>query len=186
MSNFRMKKRKKSAESFEINVTPMLDMFSVLIAFLLATAVFSSTGQVRVEVPFLSSKPPPPQEELEKNDEKTVTLTVDNATVKFELATTASSKPLETKQFSNDTKGLDDLQARLYSLRSENPKFDKVTVMTELEVKYENLMNVIEAMRELKPGRQPIPYPEGVKPPVGVDPGALIPKIVLGNVITGT
>ncbi len=183
MSKFRFKRRKKNPDGFEINVTPMLDMFSVLIAFLLLTAVFSSTGQIRVEVPFLSSKPPPPQEELEKKDEKSATVTVDNAVVKLEVSTTASSRSLESKEYPIDDKGLDDFQARLYQLRSEDPKFDKVTVMTELEVKYENLIKVMDAMRELKPGRQPIPYPSGVKPPIGVDPGALIPKIVLGNVI---
>lgn len=183
MSRFRFKKRKKTAESFDINVTPMLDMFSVLIAFLLLTAVFSSTGQIRVEVPFLSSKPPPPQEDLDKNPQKTVTVTIDTAVVKMDVVTDASSKDNETKEYPIDDKGLDDLQARLYQLRSEDPKFDKVTVMTELNVKYETLVQVIDTMRELKPGRQPIPYPPDVKPPAGVDENALIPKIVLGNVI---
>ena len=180
---FRFKKRKKSEDSFELNVTPMLDMFSVLIAFLLLTAVFSSTGQSRVEVPFLSSKPPPTQEELDKTPVKNLTVTLDTATVKLEVATSASSKALESKTFNIDDQGLDDLQNRLYQLRSEDPKVDKVTLMTELEVKYENLIRVVDAMRELKPGRQPIPYPDGIKPPAGVDPAALIPKIVLGNVI---
>lgn len=183
MSKFRFKKRRKTADTFEINVTPMLDMFSVLIAFLLLTAVFSSTGQMRVEIPFLSSKAPPPQEELDKNPQKSVTVTIDTAAVKMDIATDASSKDNETKEYPINDKGLDDLQARLYALRSEDAKFDKVTVMTELEVKYETLVLVIDAMRELKPGRQPIPYPQGVKPPMGVDPAALIPKIVLGNVI---
>ena len=183
MSKFRFKKRKKSAESFDINVTPMLDMFSVLIAFLLLTAVFSSTGQIRVEIPFLSSKPPPPQEDLDKNPQKSVTITVDTALVKMDLSTDASSKDNESKEFPLTDKGLDDLQARLYQIRSEDPKFDKVTLMTELDVKYETLVQVIDTMRELKPGRQPIPYPPDVKPPVGVDTDALIPKIVLGNVI---
>jgi biopolymer transport protein ExbD len=183
MSKFRFKKRKKSAESFDINVTPMLDMFSVLIAFLLLTAVFSSTGQIRVEIPFLSSKPPPPQEEIDKNPQKTVTITVDTSIVKMDLSTDATSKDNESKEYPLSEQGLDDLQARLYQIRSEDPKFDKVTLMTELDVKYETLVQVIDTMRELKPGRQPIPYPAGVKPPAGVDSDALIPKIVLGNVI---
>jgi biopolymer transport protein ExbD len=182
MGHFRFKKRKKAADSFEINVTPMLDMFSVLIAFLLATAVFSSTGQIRVEVPFLSSKPPPTQDEVDKNPQKVITITIDNAQVKLDVSSTNNSKA-ESKQYSLDDKGLDEMQARLYQLRSEDTKLDKATVMTELEVKYENLVKVIDYMRDLKPGRQPIPYPEGVKPPIGVDPDALIPKIVLGNVI---
>jgi hypothetical protein len=101
----------------------------------------------------------------------------------MDLSTDATSKDNESKEYPLSEQGLDDLQARLYQIRSEDPKFDKVTLMTELDVKYETLVQVIDTMRELKPGRQPIPYPAGVKPPAGVDSDALIPKIVLGNVI---
>ena len=161
----------------------MLDMFSVLIAFLLATAVFSSSGQIRVEIPFLSSKAPPSQPEIDKNPKKTLSLTVDTDTAKLDVATTANSTPTESKVYRIDPQGLDDLQSKLYEIRSQDPKVDLVTVLTELEVEYEKLVMVIDSMRDLKPGRQPIPLEEGAKPPIGVDPTALIPKIVLGNVI---
>jgi biopolymer transport protein ExbD len=183
MSKFKLKKRKQAPASFEINVTPMIDMFSVLITFLLATAVFGSTGQTRIEVPFLSSKPPPPQEDLDKKPEKVLTLVVDTDKVKLEVSQTNGSAVVDKQEYKLDEPGLDSLQAKVYELRTQNPTLDKATIMTETDVKYENLIMTIGALRELKAGRQPIPLPEGIKPIAGVDEAALIPKIVLGNII---
>lgn len=183
MGHFRLRKRKKSSESFEINVTPMIDMFSVLISFLLITAVFSATGALRVEVPFLSSKPPPTKQEIDNKPEKVVTLIVDTDKVFVEVSMSNSSAKAKKDEYKIDASGLDKLQGQLYSIRQENAKFDKVTVMTEMDVSYETLTKVLDACRELQPGRQPIPWPSEYKMPAGMDPSSLIPKIVLGNVI---
>lgn len=184
MAKFKIKKRSKGeGKPVELNVTPMIDMFSMLNSFLLMTAVFSSTGEVRVEVPFLSSKPPPTQKEVDDKPEKVVTAVVDNDEVKLEIGMSNNSTTVKKESYKIDPVGLDSLQAKLYSLRQEDAKFDKVTMMTELETRYENIVKVVDAMRELKPGRNPIPLPEGQKQVSGVDPNALIPKIILGNVI---
>ncbi|MEY2986596.1 MAG: Biopolymer transport protein ExbD/TolR [Pseudomonadota bacterium] len=185
MSGFKLKKRKQVSSAFDINVTPMLDLFSVLIIFLLATAVFSATGEMRIEVPFLSSKPPPPQKELDKNPEKTVNITVDEKTVSYQQATTASSVVQDKLEVPLTEEGLDRIQAKIYEIRKQDPKFDKVTVFTQAEVKYEDLVLVLESMRELRPPRKPIPFPDDYKMPSGFDPEnpPLVTKIVLGNVI---
>lgn len=183
MSGFKLKKRKQVSSAFDINVTPMLDLFSVLIIFLLATSVFSATGELRIEVPFLSSKPPPPQKELDKNPEKTVNITVDEKTVVYQQATTASSVVVDKLEVPLTEEGLDKIQAKIYDIRKKEPKFDKVTIFTQAEVKYEDLILVLEAVRELRPPRTPIPFPEDYKMPTGVDPTNLVTKVVLGNVI---
>jgi biopolymer transport protein ExbD len=184
MGHYKLKKRSKGQEEpVEINVTPMIDMFSVLNTFLLMSAVFSATGFTRIEVPFFSSKPPPPQKELDEKPEKVVSITVDNADVTMEVGVSNNSSGVKKDTYKTDDAGLDLMQAKLYELRKENPKFDKVTMMTELDVKYETLIKVIGACRELKAGRPPIPWPAEYKLPVGVDSGTLIPKIILGNII---
>lgn len=183
MSGFKLKKRKQVATAFDVNVTPMLDLFSVLIIFLLATSVFSATGETRIEVPFLSSQPPPKQEELEKNPEKTVSITIDTNSVKYQQATTASSVVADQIEVPLTEDGLDKIQAKIYELRKENAKFDKVTVFTQAEVDYEKLVMVLDTVRVLKPNRAPIPYPSDYKMPAGVDPFSLVTKVVLGNVI---
>lgn len=183
MSGFRFKKRKQVATAFDINVTPMLDLFSVLIIFLLATAIFSATGEIRIEVPFLSSQPPPKQDELEKNPEKTVSITIDVNKVKYQQATTAKSTVQDEFEVPLTEEGLDKIQAKIYAIRKENPAFDKVSVFTQQEVNYESLVMVLDAVRELRAGRTPIPFPADYKFPSGVDPSSLVTKIVLGNVI---
>lgn len=183
MSGFRLKKRKQVSSAFDINVTPMLDLFSVLIIFLLATSVFSATGELRIEVPFLSSQPPPPQKELEKDPEKTVNITVDEKTVLYQQATTASSVVEDKLEVPLTEEGLDKIQQKIYDIRKKQPKFDKVTIFTQAEVKYEDLILVLETVRELRPPREPIPFPEDYKMPSGVDPKNLVTKVVLGNVI---
>ncbi|MEN9528897.1 MAG: Biopolymer transport protein ExbD/TolR [Pseudomonadota bacterium] len=183
MSGFKLKKRKQVSTGFDINVTPMLDLFSVLIIFLLATSVFSATGETRIEIPFLSSQPPPKQEELEKNPEKTVNITIDTKTVKYQQATTASSVVKDEIEVPLTEEGLDKIQQKIYDIRKENAKFDKVTVFTQAEVSYEKLVMVLDAVRVLRAGRAPIRYPDDYKMPSGVDPESLVTKVVLGNVI---
>lgn len=184
MARFRIKKRSKGPPApVEINVTPMIDMFSMLNSFLLLTAVFSSVGQIRVEIPFLSSKTPPTQKEVDQNPEKVVTVIIDNDKVILEVGLSNNSAKVTKDEFKLDDASLDSFQEKLYRLRSEDPKFDKVTAMTELDVPYETLTKVIDAMRQLKKGRAPIALPVGYKIPIGVDRDALIPKIILGNVI---
>jgi biopolymer transport protein ExbD len=183
MSKFKFKKRKQVATAFEVNVTPMLDLFSVLIIFLLATSVLSSTGELRIEVPFLSSKPPPKQEELEKKPEKTVSVTVDVKKVKYQQATTARSVPENEFEVDLNETGLDRIQAEIYAIRKENSAFDKVTVFTQPEVSYEKLILVLDSIRELRNGRTPIAYPAGYQFPPGVDQTSLVTKIVLGDVL---
>ena len=184
MSKFHLKKRSKgSADPVEINVTPMIDMFSVLNSFLLMTAVFSSTGQIRVEIPFLSSKPPPPQEELDKTPQKDINVTIDDKIIKLAVSFTNTTQGATKEEFANDENGRDALQGKLYDLRKSDTKVDKVTLFTENDTKYESLVKVLDALRVLKTGRAPLPWPADYKLPAGVDPEALIPKIVLGNVI---
>lgn len=183
MSGFKLKKRKQVATAFDVNVTPMLDLFSVLIIFLLATSVFSATGEIRIEVPFLSSQPPPKQDELDKKPEKTVSITIDVDKVKYQQATTAKSTVQDEFEVPLTEEGLDKIQAKIYGIRKENPGFDKVTVFTQQEVNYEKLVMVLDSVREYRPGRTPIAYPADYKFPNGVDGTSLVTKIVLGNVI---
>lgn len=183
MVGMRKKKRMRVAEDFDINVTPMVDMFSVLISFLLIAAVFSATGQARVDVPFLSSRPLP--EEKKEDKDPPVNLTLVIATDKLTLEVTGGTigeKP-ESFDFLMVDLGLDELQAKIYDYRKADLRVDTVTMMSDEDLKYEMLVKVIDAVRVLKPSRPPLDLPVDYKAPRGVDREALIPKIVMGNVI---
>lgn len=185
MSRFKLKKRSKGpGHPVEINVTPMIDMMSVLVSFLLMTAVFSSTGNHRIEVPFLSSKQPPTQQELDKKPERVVTVTIiDKDNLRLEMGFSNNDQKQTKDELQINPQGLDALQQKLYDARIADPAFDKVTVMTEATVTYETMIAVIDAMRNLDPKRQPVAPTADFKKISGVDENALIQKVVLGNVI---
>lgn len=180
----RKKKKKKSPSSFEINVTPMVDMFSVIISFLLVTAVFSATGQARVDVPFLSSRPPDSDPEDDKKDPpKSLTLNVEAKTLTLEISTGKPGERPESIEYQFIAAGLDALQERVYQLRKEDLRVDTVTMMTDEDIRYEDLVQVIDTLRVLKSHREPLVLPEDYKLPRGVEREALVPKLVLGSII---
>lgn len=179
------KKKHKAGEAFDINVTPMVDMFSVLISFLLVTAVFSATGQARVDVPFLSSRAPENQEdEKEKKDPPVdLNLRVEGEVVELLVAPGKPGAATEKFEYQLVEAGLDELQGKVYEIRKEDLRVDKVTLMTDESVSYEKLVNVIDALRVVRSNREPLVLPEDYKLPRGVSQEDLIHKIVLGNVI---
>ncbi len=179
----RRKKGHKAGEAFEINVTPMVDMFSVLISFLLVTAVFSATGQARVDVPFLSSKAPEEPKKEDKDPPKSLTLVVEENLVELQISDGKPGVEPEKFEYQLVEAGLDELQGRIYDVRKEDLRVDLVTVMSDDEVEYEKLVLIIDALRVLRPHRDPIELPDDYKFPRGVSEEALIPKIVMGSVI---
>ena len=56
--------REESTPCFrgELNIVPFIDVFSMLNTFLLMTAVFTAIGIIEVQIPFLTSAPPPKEE----------------------------------------------------------------------------------------------------------------------------
>lgn len=184
MSRLKKKKNHRTPGSFDINVTPMVDMFSVLISFLLVAAVFSATGQARVDVPFLSSRPPPDEKEEEKKDPPvSLTLVITPEKAELQVSGGKIGDNPENFEFLLGDAGLDELQAKLYDYRKADTRVDTITFMTDEEVTYEDLIKVVDTVRELKPSRPPLDLPLDFKPPRGVDGAALIPKIIMGNVI---
>lgn len=185
MGKFKLKKRSVGPQApIELNITPMIDMFSVLIAFLILVAVFSATGFHKAEIPFLSEKPPPTREEIEKEKPHlTATVIIDKDYVVVEYGNSKTSLDIKPERYDLTEQGLDSMQDSLYRARTADPGFDLVTVMTELDVPYDTMMRVFDTMRVLQNNRPTIPLPQDYKVPDGVNREALIPKIVLGNVI---
>jgi biopolymer transport protein ExbD len=183
MSLASKKKKRKVAESFDINVTPMVDMFSVLISFLLVAAVFSATGQARVDVPFLSSRPPPDEKEKDKNPPVNLTLVISAEKANLEVTGGTIGEKPQSFEYMIVESGLDELQAKIYDYRKADLRVDTITFMTDDDIPYETLVQVLDAVRVLKPSRPPLDLPVDYNPPRGVEREALIPKIVMGNVI---
>ena len=187
MSSRRRRKKKNTgggSDAFEINVTPMIDMFSVLNTFLLMTAVFSATGQVQVQIPFFSSAPPPTEKQIEKTKSRTIDIKFTNDEITLTVGWSDSSLKSEEFTLKTDPTGLDELQERIYKARMEDPKLDKATLHVLDDTTYQTTYAVLDSIKVLKKSRQPLVWPEDYKLPPGEMKETLIPKIVFGDVVT--
>ncbi|SMF62253.1 biopolymer transporter ExbD [Pseudobacteriovorax antillogorgiicola] len=178
------KRYKKPKETTpELNVMPFIDIFSMLNTFLLVSASFIGLGILEVQVPFFSNSP-----DL-KDDKPTRSLSirvdVEESNI---LLTTSWSEPPEDekkKDYKLDEEGLEQFHQDLIQLKTDVPESDKVTMFTDDNVKYDQMILVLDAIKTLKETDPSLPQPE--------DSGSgqdsrnpsrfLYNKVVMGSVI---
>lgn len=141
----RKKKRKSSVEevSTELNIMPFIDIFSILNTFLLVSAAFVKIGLIEVQVPFMTNAPPPkdkPPRSLAIN------VAVDREKVELETRWDQPPEDLTKKEYTLQQGDLDRLHADLVQLRQKYPEFDKVDVFSEDDVKYKELVRVLDTI----------------------------------------
>lgn len=158
---------------------PFVDVFSLLISFLLVTAVFLAIGIHEVQIPFFTNAP----EKKEKTRDLIVNVDVDKD--KVSIATRWTAPPEDEKKygpFSLSQAGLTEFHNRLSSIRRSYKDTDLVTLFTEDDVDYQKFTNVLDAIKLLQPGDPVVP----VKDPVTGQPrptSELFPKVVMGSVV---
>ena len=162
----RRKWRKKESLETDImellNLTPMMDVFTVLVVFLLITAVFTSITIMDLSVPTsaggsASNKPNFAIEVIVRKSGLEI------ANGKFVEAA------IPKKDDKYDLKKLSEL---LLALKAKYPEKEDATVLMEPKVEYDYLVQVMDAVRGADvPG-------EGGK---GVEKIALFPKISIGD-----
>ncbi|MEY4631216.1 MAG: hypothetical protein RIQ81_1336 [Pseudomonadota bacterium] len=172
-------KRNESTD-IELNIIPFIDVFSMLNTFLLFSAVFVATGIIEVQVPFLSSAPPP-----KDAGERSLSVKIDAEKTKVQVVTSYSKEPVNEQKFDfpNTKDGLDEMHKKLVSIRQANPDTDKLTFFSEDDVIFENVSAILDAAK-FRLSTDPV-FP--VKnPKTGVmeqDQQFVFPKIVIGSVV---
>jgi biopolymer transport protein ExbD len=124
----------------ELMLVPMIDIFTVLVTFLLMTAVFSRITILQLDLPSSDSgsAPSPPEFRLE----------VIVRELGFELTngnTLIATVPKVAGQY--DYKTLTELALQL---KRENPDVDDASVLMERQVKYDYLIQVMDAIRSVQ------------------------------------
>jgi biopolymer transport protein ExbD len=124
----------------ELMLVPMIDIFTVLVTFLLMTAVFSRITILQLDLPSSDSggAPSPPQFRLE-------VIVRENG---FELTNGESliaALPKVNGEY--DYKTLADLALQL---KREHPDVDDASVLMEKQVKYDYLIQVMDTIRSTK------------------------------------
>jgi biopolymer transport protein ExbD len=131
--NTRAHRMRKPAE---LLLVPMIDIFTVLVTFLLMTAVFSRITIVQLDLPSAADG---------KVTEPTFRLEVIVRKEGFELTNgSASIAAIPTVNGAYDLKALSELAL---SLKREHPQTDSASVLMERDVKYDHLIQAMDAIR---------------------------------------
>lgn len=181
MAGKKKKYKKPSEGTPELNVMPFIDIFSMLNTFLLVSASFIGLGILEVQVPFLSNSP----EVKDEKPTRSMSIRVDVEEKRILLKTVWSQPPdnPEEKEYPLDEQGLENFHQELITMRNTVPETDKVTMFTDDNVKYDQMILVLDAIKTLKEKDPDVPQPvveEGERPRKG---RLLYDKVVIGNVI---
>lgn len=124
----------------ELLLVPMIDIFTVLVTFLLMTAVFSRTVILELKLPPANTqfRPPPPGLQLEVMVRKDA-LQVDDR----------NSGPLATFPDKNGGYDFDGLSQYLQLVKSKFPDKTDATVLLEPDTPYDTLVQVMDHVRVL-------------------------------------
>ena len=117
-------------------LVPMIDIFTVLVTFLLMTAVFARIAILQIDLPSAADG---------KVAEPTFRLEVIVRKNGLELTNgTAVIATIPTVNGAYDLKTLSEIAL---SLKRENPQVDNASILLEEEVEYDNLIQVMDAIR---------------------------------------
>lgn len=131
-----MLRRKPPAKPAELMLVPMIDIFSVMITFLLMTAVFSRISIIQLDLPSAAAGEPV---------EPTFRLEVMVRKEGLELTNgqdTIAALPLE-----NGAYPLGQLTLLAANLKGQHVEVDTASVLMEPEVEYDHLVQVMDAIR---------------------------------------
>ncbi|NBX68784.1 MAG: biopolymer transporter ExbD [Proteobacteria bacterium] len=170
----------RSRPDDSLNLTPLIDMITCLMFFLLMFASILPVVMIDAPLPKVAST----AEEVKqaKNDEAkmevTVTINSKGFTVKSDVA--------PEKSFSVGPTGYPytDLHKYLVGLKSKRPNAKEITLMPSDDTVYETMIGVMDASRELfkdDPGYQAL-SPEIARKPESQQFNRLFPEVSIGGV----
>jgi biopolymer transport protein ExbD len=158
----RRKHSRRPRKPVELLLVPMIDIFTVLVTFLLMTAVFSRITILELDLPSAASQP-------------------DSAPV-FRLEVIVRKQGLELTNGSaliaripnvNGEYDLKSLSTLALSLKRDNPDASAASVLLEPEIEYDHLIAVMDAIRTADPS---LSEPAKTSEPV-TDPAPALPAI---------
>jgi biopolymer transport protein ExbD len=168
----------KGIQEIDLPLVPVLDAFVTLIAFLLLATSLLAVTLIDTPVPVVSNEPPP-------KDEKPLGLQLKIEQDKLILSSQSGFVPKQ--EFPKVDKGYDvaKLHDALIAVRQKFPKEQNIVYLPAADVKYDDLVQLMDATRLLSktdPANPPVKDKDGVD---RIDP-FLFPTVVFGNVISGT
>lgn len=125
--------------NLDLNLTPMIDLMTVLVTFLLMTAVWTNTGRITVDQ---SVQKPQKEQKQEQPKRLTIVLDDDGYMVKFDQD---RPEPIQKTRDPNGTAVYDTkaLTAKLKDLQL--PKDQKIVVAPADKVEYNDMIGAMDS-----------------------------------------
>jgi biopolymer transport protein ExbD len=139
--NYAMRKlERRHRKPAELLLVPMIDIFTVLVTFLLMTAVFSRTVILELKLPSQSAEfvPPPPGLKLE------VILRQDLLQVADSNSGPLATFPRSKRDLPYDLSGLAEY---LQVVKAKYPDMTDATLLLEQDIPYDSLVQVMDTIR---------------------------------------
>lgn len=168
-------------ETRDLDLLPVMNLFMVLIPFLLMGAAFYHIGAIPASLPNHSTEQSAAAEEPSE-----VAVTVHLVITEAQLQVSAASEALDAdtlrglgRTFPKLATGYDlkALREHLQRIKAKYPKSDTAMVLPYGDLQYEQLVSVLDASRD---------YPKGVDAKGDPIYGDLFPKVVFSRFIAPT
>jgi len=165
MRSLLMRRERKPAE---LLLVPMIDIFTVLVAFLLMTAVFSRIAIMQIDLPSAAApKPEEPKFRLE------IIVRQDG----FELSD--GKQEIGTIPKASGAYDLNALTERVLAVKREHPTSEDASVLSEPKVPYDELIQAMDAIRSVDlPAADPLVAGAAVPAAPTGAPGVAAPQTV--------
>ncbi len=177
----RKKRKSRPTQEYqdaELNIMPFIDVFSVLNTFLLMSAAFITLGVIKVQVPFFTNS------EDQSKPKRTLEVKVDAQKDKIELTTSYSMAPIQPNKqtFAADDNGINQLHEALVRIRVDNKETDLVTLYSDDDVTYEQVVKVLDAIK-VRRENDPLFISDQADEKELANKPFVFPKVVMGSVI---
>lgn len=136
-------KNRKGLDS-DLNITPIMNIFVILIPFLLLTATFVRIAIIELSLPSAE------QEESTNPPEDFGDLTLLVLSISdegFQIRTSEKDYPRISKKFGEFD--YDGLSVRLSDLKKQYPKLRDVVISPDSKIKYQIIVRVLDSCREV-------------------------------------
>lgn len=142
---------RKAREAVDVNLVPVMNLFVVLIPFLLMSAAFYHVGVIPASFP---SQTDGTSDVAEDTRQVTINLVVDREGIQLTAANAALAQDtmaglsvsLPRKEGAHD---LVQLQQALYAIKTQYPDSDTVILLPDPELPYQEIVRILDASRQV-------------------------------------
>ncbi|MCK4738817.1 MAG: biopolymer transporter ExbD [Deltaproteobacteria bacterium] len=136
------RKRNVDADAGDLNLTPVMNLFMVIIPFLLMTAVFVNTTIIEIHLPQESKAPQAPSDKkVTEDDILTIGLTAKGFTF------SGLGKRIATIKKKDGKFDFISLQKKLVELKKKHPTKEEVVLLFKADAPYDLVIDTMDATR---------------------------------------